>query len=246
MGASSFNRDHHNRIAKALAALNPDIFDQCSCLFGGGTAIALTHGEYRESVDIDFLVSDLGGFRQIRELLTTPEGLRPVLVPGAALELARPIRSSSYKLEALLRVDGVPIKFEVVLEGHIKLDAPVARTCGLSTLTDVDMLATKLMANSDRLFADETNNRDLIDMAMMRPSKDLMAQASAKVRETIYKNSFEPNLLKAIERVQTRAGWLDECLQTMHIDMPKAAMLEAIKRLSPSTAKEAVARRPKP
>ncbi|MBM3349738.1 MAG: nucleotidyl transferase AbiEii/AbiGii toxin family protein, partial [Betaproteobacteria bacterium] len=30
------------------------------CFFGGGTAITLRHGEYRESVDIDFLISDVG------------------------------------------------------------------------------------------------------------------------------------------------------------------------------------------
>jgi len=28
---------------------------RCGCLFGGGTALVLQLGEYRESVDIDFL-----------------------------------------------------------------------------------------------------------------------------------------------------------------------------------------------
>jgi hypothetical protein len=39
------------------------------CYFGGGTAMALRYGEYRESVDIDFLVSDLAGYREMRQLL---------------------------------------------------------------------------------------------------------------------------------------------------------------------------------
>ena len=36
-------------------------------MFGGGTAISLRHGEFRESVDIDFLTCDLAGYRRLRE-----------------------------------------------------------------------------------------------------------------------------------------------------------------------------------
>ena len=45
-----------------LAALHGDTLRQHGCLFGGGTCIALRYGEYRESVDIDFLVSDAAGY----------------------------------------------------------------------------------------------------------------------------------------------------------------------------------------
>lgn len=51
-----FERPHHQRIAHVLAALDGDVLRQHGCLFGGGTCIALRYGEYRESVDIDFLV----------------------------------------------------------------------------------------------------------------------------------------------------------------------------------------------
>lgn len=233
MAASSFKRPHHNRIAQVLQAFNPQVLDRCGCFFGGGTAIALAFGEFRESVDIDFLVSDLEGFREIRELMTGPNGLAPILKPGAHIELAREVRSSQYKVETMLKVDGMPIKFEIVLEGHIQLDPSSTHICGIRTLGPVDMLATKLMANSDRLFADDTRNRDLIDMAMMQPSKAVMAKAAAKVRQTIYKNSFEPNLAKAIARVQEREGWLETCLKQMQITVPRACVLELIKKLSP-------------
>ncbi|WP_255343899.1 nucleotidyl transferase AbiEii/AbiGii toxin family protein [Methylibium sp. T29-B] len=52
-----FERPHHRRIATILAALDADVLVANDCLFGGGTAMALRYGEYRESVDIDFLVS---------------------------------------------------------------------------------------------------------------------------------------------------------------------------------------------
>jgi len=51
-----FERPHHQRIARVLAALNGSLLRHNHCLFGGGTAIALRYGEYRESVDIDFLM----------------------------------------------------------------------------------------------------------------------------------------------------------------------------------------------
>jgi hypothetical protein len=38
------------------------LLNQHNYLFAGGTTIALHYGEYRESVDIDFLVSDLASY----------------------------------------------------------------------------------------------------------------------------------------------------------------------------------------
>ncbi|MFZ7096649.1 nucleotidyl transferase AbiEii/AbiGii toxin family protein [Luteimonas dalianensis] len=47
-----FERPHHQRIALLLGALDADLFRRLQCLFGGGTAMALRYGEYRESVDV--------------------------------------------------------------------------------------------------------------------------------------------------------------------------------------------------
>lgn len=49
-----FERPHHRRIAQVLHALNAPLLRDNHCLFGGGTAIAMRYGEYRESVDMDF------------------------------------------------------------------------------------------------------------------------------------------------------------------------------------------------
>ena len=233
MAACSFKRDHHQRIAKALVRLDPGVLDSCGCLFAGGTAIALTHGEFRESIDIDFLISDLDGYRRLRDLVTARHNLEGLLKPGSQMDLLRDIRTSQYKIEAMLRVDGAPIKFEIVYEGYISLDRPEPgdRVCGIKHLSAVDMLATKLMANSDRLFADETRNRDVIDMAMMRPTAQLAATAAKKVQQTVYKNDFAPNLHKAIIRVRERDGWLDTCMGDMKIVATKTQMLSNLEWL---------------
>jgi hypothetical protein len=41
--------------------------------------------------------------------------------------------------------------------------------CGIATLTPLDMLTSKLLANSDRWNDDGVFNRDVIDLAMMSP-----------------------------------------------------------------------------
>lgn len=57
-----FERLHHQRLAQVLLALDGPLLRENHCLFGGGTAMALRYGEYRESVDLDFPVSDVGSY----------------------------------------------------------------------------------------------------------------------------------------------------------------------------------------
>lgn len=77
--AIMFERPHHQRIAQILSVLDGPLLKKNSCLFGGGTAIALRYGEYRESVDIDFLVSDVAHYRNLRQLLTGVGGVAAIV-----------------------------------------------------------------------------------------------------------------------------------------------------------------------
>lgn len=137
-------RPHHQRIAQVLNALNGQLLLQHACLFGGGTAIALLHGEYRESVDIDFLVSDISHYRSLRQLLTGRDGLNAVVRPDVVpLNQAREVRADQYGIRTVLLVEGQPVKFEIVLEGRIALGSPNAAdaVCGVATLCSLDMAA---------------------------------------------------------------------------------------------------------
>lgn len=89
-----FKRPRHQRIAHVLSALDADVLRAYACWFGGGTCIALRFGEYRESVDIDFLVSDAAGYRDLRELLTGPSGLAPITRVAASKLLANSDRQA--------------------------------------------------------------------------------------------------------------------------------------------------------
>ena len=207
-----FERPHHQRIAHVLASLDGPLLREHGCLFGGGTCIALRYGEYRESVDMDFLVSDAAGYRELRQRLTGTNGINAITRQGAMpLVALREVRADQYGIRTQVQMDGQAIKFEIVREARIELEAPGPQDvlCGVNTLTPLDLAASKLLANSDRQAADGVFSRDVIDLA------------------------------KAIDRMQNRPGWLERCMQAMAMEMPKALLwqkIRALRRVVPAAA----------
>jgi hypothetical protein len=229
----SFERIHHQFIAQVLYALDGPMLREAKCLFAGGTAISLRYGEYRESVDIDFLVSDVQSYRVLRQKLTGPLGIKSILRDAAApLTQVREIRADQYGIRTTLKVADQPIKFEIVLEGRIPLDPPGPddEICGVPTLTPIDMITGKLLANSDRWNDDGVFNRDVIDIAMMNPTLPMLRKALAKA-EQAYGQSVSQDLDKAISRLQTRHGWMDRCMQAMAMTIPKAVVWKSVRAL---------------
>jgi hypothetical protein len=228
-----FKRQQHNRIAQVLYALNGRALLEQRCLFAGGTVIAMRYGEYRESVAIDFLVSDAGCYRNLREMLTGPQGIQAIVREGGMpLVQARDMRADQYGIRTMLLVDNQPIKFEIVREGRIEIAPPSAadEVCGIATLTPLDLATSKLLANSDRWNDDGVFSRDLIDLAMMSPSLPLLRQAVSKA-EQAYGESILRDLAKAIDALQNRHGWLERCIQVMAMNLPKAQLWQKVRAL---------------
>jgi hypothetical protein len=226
-----FTRHHHQAIAQVLHALDGELFRKHSCLFGGGTAIAMRYGEFRESVDIDFLVSSKAGYRDLRQL--TRNGLKALFRENTLpFSPIRDVRIDQYGIRSMLEVVGKRIKFEIVHEGRIELDAPGPddTVCGIATLSPLDMATSKLLANSDRWNDDGAFNRDLIDLAMMKPARKLLEAAVAKA-QSAYGNAILDDLAKAIDRIENRSSWLERCMKTMAMDMPKAVLWKHIRQL---------------
>ncbi|MCO7218936.1 nucleotidyl transferase AbiEii/AbiGii toxin family protein [Klenkia sp. PcliD-1-E] len=222
-----FDRPHHRLVAEVLSRLDADVLTGHRCWFGGGTAIALSCGEYRESVDIDFLVSDQRSYRALRQAVKA-DGLS-VLATGD-LDLVRPARVDNHGIRAAVRSGGVPIKFEVVLEGRIELDEPPPQQaiCGIRTLTRVDQVASKLLANDDRWADRSTFSRDLVDLAMMAPkTTELVAGAEKAVGA--YGRSVGASLRSAVEQLRERPQRLDECMRALAMRAPRAVLWQSIR-----------------
>lgn len=228
-----FKRPHHQRIARVLQALDADLLLQHGCLFGGGTCIALRFDEYRESVDMDFLISDPAGYRELRQMLTSAQGMTAITRAGAIpLVVQREIRADQYGIRTQLLMDEEPIKFEIVREARITLDAPGPTDIlyAVSTLTLTDLAASKLLANADRHADDGVFSRDLIDLAMLNLDPAHLRQAIAKA-ESAYGQAIRRDLNTAIERMHQRPGWLERCMQAMAIDIPQAWLWQRIRAL---------------
>ncbi|AQZ95294.1 hypothetical protein ACFSB1_18120 [Halopseudomonas phragmitis] len=80
----------------------------------------------------------------------------------------------------------------------------------------------------ERVHHQRVFNRDLIDLAMMKPGLQLLREAIAKA-ETAYGSAIVRDLMRALEELQSRQGWLDRCMETMAMTMPKAVLWKNIK-----------------
>ncbi len=228
-----FERPHHQRIQRVLESLDGPLLRERQCLFGGGTAITLRYGEYRESVDAAFLVSAKEQYRELRNAMTGLGGVRAIMRAEApVLEQVGELRADQYGIRTKLNVDGAPVKLEIVFEARIVLETPSRQDtiCGVATLAPLDMATSKLLANSDRWLDDSVFNRDLIDLAMMRPALPLLRAATVKAAGA-YGDAILRDLGRSIERMQSRAGWLERCMQAMAMTDAPALVWQRIRAL---------------
>lgn len=230
-----FDRAHHRQVATVLRAINAELLRTHRCYFGGGTAIVLRHGEYRESADIDFLISDIDGYRVLRELITD-HGINALT--DRPLTPLRDVRADQYGIRTYLDVDGTPIKFEIIHEGRINLDTPTADdlVCGVTTLSVLDMAASKLLANADRWADRSTHSRDLIDLAMLAPPPETLYTAIGKAANA-YGTSIERCLTAAIDYLNEDPHRLDDCMRALQMpDTLSVALRRRIAELRPEPA----------
>lgn len=230
-----FRRPHHRRVAEVLSALDGPLLAEHGCWFGGGTAIVLANGEYRESIDVDFLVSDQQSYRELRRMVRE-RGLGALTI--GHLEVGRAPSVDGYRIRASVLVGGVAIKLEIIHEGRLDLDTPAAEDeiCGVRTLTRTDQVASELLANDDRWADTSTFSRDLIDLAMMKPDLPTLRAGARKAVEA-YGKTVGESLEKAVAHLRGRPQRLDDCIRALKIEVPRAVVWERIRDLSARAAK---------
>ena len=215
--------------------LDAPLLAEHNCWFGGGTAIVLANGEFRESVDLDFLVSHQQSYRELRKIVRD-QGLDALVT--RAVDLGRTPAVDGYGIRTSMIVAGVAIKFEIIHEGRIDLDTPSPNDeiCGVRILTRTDQVATKLLANDDRWADTSTFSRDLIDLAMMRPNTIALKAGASKAVDA-YGRTVGESLNDAVAYLQDRPHRLDDYLRALKIDAPRAVVWQRIRELSARCAK---------
>jgi hypothetical protein len=164
---AEYRRARHRRVARILSALNSDLFARTLCYFGGGTRITLELDEYRESEDIDFICSDLTGYRSLREIVANGSlgGLLPK--SSAGVSLLRDVRADQYGIRTVFGVEGEPVKFEIILEARIQAKGARVKNIPVPVLDHVSCFAEKWLANTDRWNDTAVLSRDAFDLAFM-------------------------------------------------------------------------------
>lgn len=209
-----YKRTHHQLIEKLLNCFDAQRLRAANCYFGGGTAIVLALGEYRESVDVDFLCASKLGYRALRNAVTQ-QSLGSLLI--SPVKHLREVRSDLYGIRTFLEIDGAPIKVEFISEGRIELCDDGQAICGVPTLSTVDMFAEKLLANTDRGYDRGIFSRDMIDLAMMIGAwGEIPAAAWNKVREA-YGASADRAFQNSVAMLLD-TPYLANCLQRMHMN----------------------------
>lgn len=224
-----FERDHHQRIAAILRSLDESMLLKNRCLFGGGTAIALASGEYRESVNIDLICSSVDGYRDIREQVNIQDQSWLFKQP---VQIVREPRVDRFGIRMMVGVDGVAIKIDILFAGQIDLDEPLSDDVieGVWTLTKEDLVATKLMANADRYADDSVMSCDLIDLAMLSENGDLPEIGISKARRA-YGESIDKAFTRGKELLLERDGHLVKCMSAMKMKMEPDVLLKRVQRL---------------
>lgn len=192
-----FRRGHHRLIAGVLRSFNQELLTEARCFFGGGTQLAMTYGEYRESRDVDFLCSSRAGFRSLREQVTQVSLGR---IASGTLKLAREVRADRDGIRTFFNVDGTRLKFEILLEARIDLDGELSSLFQVPTLSRECAIAEKFLANADRGMDESIMFRDLVDLAFaaVHAGKPALSSGLA-LAEQAYGSAVRRSLKLAID-----------------------------------------------
>ncbi len=208
----------------ALEGVDAALFRDAECWFGGGFAVALRCGEFRVSRDVDFLCASREGYRLLRQRLYD-RGARGLF--SRDMPLAREARADRYGIRMALDLDGVPLKFEIVSEGRIDLGGVDDTALPVARLTDVDLVAEKLLANEDRHLDDGALGRDAIDLLALEHTLGALPEAAWEKARGAYGPSVEHAWRRALQRLRDRPALLARGLDATATRPEIRAVIEA-------------------
>lgn len=204
--------------------MRADFLRQTGCCFAGGTCLAMQLGEYRESVDMDFLCASVPGYRAIRSTVTD-RSLGDLF--DAAPRLLRDVRADRYGIRTLLAVDETPIRFEIVLEGRIALACERVEGLPVPVLDRVGLFAEKLLANCDRQADRGTFARDIIDLLTMRAHWGEIPAAAMDAAQAAYGPAVQTDFERAARTLHDDGKFLGRCFEALAVSPDTQARINA-------------------
>ncbi|RAZ93165.1 hypothetical protein DPM33_04210 [Mesorhizobium hawassense] len=235
----AFGKPEHRVIAEALGLMDRDFLTANQCWFGGGTAIVMKLGEYRRSLDLDFLCADAGGYRELRTR-ASERGVRAFF--REPVEGIRDFQIDQYGLRTVVRLKGQPIRFEVVREGRIDLRGHFDDDLGIPALVPADMFAEKLLANADRCQDRAVAYRDALDLGMLVKAYGNIPTEALDKAQTAYGPDIERKVVWVVGKLRDK-GELRDAANALQMDVAVAinaisALREEAARIWPEAASD--------
>lgn len=218
---AEFRRPLHARIARILGRMDAKFLEAIACYFGGGTQLSLVYGEYRQSRDIDFIVSSREGIRAIRETVNSRSLGKLFKDP---VTLVRDVITDRDAVRTFIVEEPAaqPIKFEIIYEGRIDVEGVADRTLLVPTLTPRCAVAEKFLANTDRGLDKTTYARDAIDLAFIALELDEKTFAQGYQRAVGAYGASVPQQFNAVlKRLEIDAAYRSECIAELMIEDPR-------------------------
>jgi Nucleotidyl transferase AbiEii toxin, Type IV TA system len=232
-----YQRPQHRAVARILDRLDARVLSAAKCYFGGGTRIALELNEYRVSEDVDFICSDIAGYRALRAGIDsrTFGRLLPEMHPD--LSLLRDVRADQYGIRTIIDVQGEPVKFEIILEARIEVAAMKVRGIPVPVLDRTSCFAEKWLANADRWTDKATLSRDAIDLAFMLSAWSIdEALAGAQLANSAYGDAIGRAARGASAKLLEDGTYQRQCAKDL--DITDAKRLLAGLRVLEKVAKD--------
>lgn len=192
-----YERPQHNVILRLLNGMDGDLLTRCRSYFGGGTAIVLQNGEYRLSLDVDFLCADGDGYRELRTVAVAAGG--PEAIFGPDVGIKREFRADQYGIRGFVELDGQVTKVEFVREVRTHLEADFDELMQVPVLTANSQFAEKLMANADRCLDRAVAYRDAIDLGYLVKAAGEVPEEAAVRAERAYGSEIPRKLGQVLD-----------------------------------------------
>ncbi|PTM85820.1 nucleotidyl transferase AbiEii/AbiGii toxin family protein [Mycoplana dimorpha] len=197
----TFIKPEHENIAEILRSMDGRFLESCGCYFGGGTAIVLKYGEYRQSLDVDFLCASTDGYRELR---VAAQRSGPAGLFRADIKAARETIFDRYGIRMFLFYKDQSVKFEIVREERIPVGGELDDDLGVPVLSSSDMFAEKLLANSDRCLDRSVAYRDAIDLGRLVMAHGEIPSSAVAKAQRAYGESIEHYAVKIVNHLRQK------------------------------------------
>lgn len=223
---SKFKIEHHKIIESALENFNADLLYEKNILFGGGTRIALDLGEFRKSVDIDFLCPNKDSYRAVRESVTSAS-------LGALVKedfhYVREILFTRDAVRAMFLFRGARLKLEFVCFDNYQITPVLDDKFPVPYINPESCFYTKLLANSDRCMAHPY--KDIVDILAMCDAWGDIPTSSIDGAMSHYGQSVIRDLKRSLDDILAKP--MDYIERFVSLDISRKYAEDLVSRVAP-------------